>query len=59
VNTNPGGWNQRVVSALVLILAIAFVGHWAFTLLHPVVPFAVSGVVTALVISAVLRRRRW
>jgi hypothetical protein len=36
VNTNPGGWNQRVLSALVLILAMAFVGHWAYTLLRPV-----------------------
>lgn len=59
MNGSPGGWDQRVLSALVLILAVAFMGHWAYVLLRPVVPYAVSGVAVLLVVSALLRRRRW
>lgn len=59
MNTSPGGWNQRVLSALVLILAIALVGHWAYILLRPLIPFIVTGILSLLVFSIIFQRRRW
>lgn len=59
MNSNPEGWGRRVLHALFLVLIISFGAHWAYELLRPVVPFAVSGTVVLLIVLAVLRRRHW
>ncbi|MEY9838582.1 hypothetical protein [Streptacidiphilus sp. EB103A] len=59
MNNSPEGWGRRVLSALALVVAISFGAHWAYELLRPLVPYAVSAAVVLLVVLAVLRRRRW
>jgi len=47
------------VEALGLLLATAFGARWAYELLRPLVPVAITGVCVVLILMALLRRRRW
>lgn len=58
MNTNPGGWGQRAMSAIVLILVIAFAAHWAYALLAPLLPMAFALVGVGVVASFLFHRRR-
>lgn len=61
MNTGSG-WEKRVLSALVLLVVIAYAARWVYDLLASLVPviFTAAGVlVGVLVVLAVLRRRRW
>ncbi len=55
----PSGLGRRVVEALGLLLATAFGARWAYELLRPLVPVAITGVCVVLILMALLRRRRW
>lgn len=57
-NFEPRGVGQRIVSALVLLLGIAFVAHMAYTLLSPLIPTLCALVVLGSVTMLVFKGRR-
>jgi hypothetical protein len=57
-NLEPRGMGQRIVSALALLLAIAWAAHEAYALLHPLIPMLIALVILGCVFSLVFRGRR-
>lgn len=55
----PQGLGRRVVEALSLLLATALGARWAYDLLRPMIPIAITGLCVVLILMALLRRRRW
>lgn len=47
------------MSALALLLAVAYGAHLVYELLRPLLPYALGGAVVVFVGLAVNRRRRW
>jgi putative effector of murein hydrolase LrgA (UPF0299 family) len=53
------GWVRRIAETLLLLLTIAWVAHWVYELLRPLIPTLVTGLVLVLLVTLLLRRRRW
>jgi hypothetical protein len=55
----PSGPGRRIAEALSLLLAVAVGTRWAYDLLRPLVPVAITGLCVTLILMALLRRRHW
>lgn len=57
-NLDPRSTGQRVVSALIMLLAVAWAAHEAYALLRPLIPVLIALVVLVYVFSLLFRGRR-
>lgn len=54
-----GGLGHRIAESLLLLIGTALGAHWAYELLRPLIPAAITGLCTVLILMALVRRRRW